>query len=278
MHKLILSALAALLIAVIISPSTVLAARNNPAETANSLLGNDISYPQCNKSWPKNQAFGIVGVNGGLATNTNPCLKDQLVWANKSTGISSQEKVQVYINTANPGGLGTSSWPNWGNSDNPYGNCDGSDNLGCAWQYGWNRANESVNIRFIPAATQAKINTDPSKYIWWLDVETLNTWKPDTNSDNTKSNAVVLEGMTAYLKSINARVGLYSTTYQWGKIVGNSLNTDSNLNGLINWRPGGANLNTAKQACNASSLTPGGQIVLSQYIYKNLDYDYSCSG
>ena len=278
MYKFFVSTLASFLVVAVIVPATALgaAAKNNSGTVSNSLLGNDISYPQCNKSWPKNQAFGIIGVNGGLATNTNPCLKDQLVWANRSTGVTSQEKIQVYINTANPGGLGTSSWPNWGNSDNPYGVCDGSDNNACAWQYGWNRANENVNIRFIPAATQAKINSDPSKYIWWLDVETLNTWKADTNTANTQSNSAVLEGMTSYLKSINARVGLYSTAYQWGKIVGDSVKSDSNLIGLINWRPGGANLNTAKQACTSQPLTSGGQIVLTQYIYKNLDYDYSC--
>ena len=36
--------------------------------------GNDVSYPQCGKSFPSGQAFGIVGVNDGLANNANPCL------------------------------------------------------------------------------------------------------------------------------------------------------------------------------------------------------------
>ena len=277
MHKLIFSAVASILIAAIIIPASTYAAKNSSSTVSNSLLGNDISYPQCNKSVPNNQAFGIVGVNGGLATNTNPCLKDQLAWANRSSGITSQAKIQLYVNTANPGGLDTPSWPSWGNSDNPYGNCDGSDSLACAWQYGWNRANETVNIRFIPAADQAKINFDPSKYTWWLDVETLNTWKPANNDFNSKSNTAVLEGMTTYLKSINANVGLYSTAYQWNKIVGNGVGSNSNLNGLINWRPGGANLSTAKQACTSSPLTSGGKVVLTQYIYNKLDYDYSCT-
>lgn len=281
MHKFILSAVTGLLIVITFTNTTVFAARNSSANSstqANSLLGNDISYPQCSKSWPKNQAFGIVGINGGVANNTNPCLKDQIQWTNRSTGASSQEKVQFYVNTANPGGLGTASWPNWSNSQNIYGICDGSDNLACAWQYGWNRADEDVNIRFLPAATQAKIGTDASKYIWWLDVETLNTWKPAINDLNAKSNAAVLEGMTAYFQSINARVGLYSTGYQWGQIVGNGVSELSVLNGLPNWRPGGANLNTSKQACNSSPLTKDGKIVLTQYIYKNLDYNYSCNG
>ena len=272
----ILVPLALCLLFMVIAAPLVSAAKPGTGSTTSTPLGNDISYPQCDKTLPKTQAFGIVGVNGGLATTTNPCLKDQLIWANKSLGGTSQEKIQLYVNTANPGGLNTESWPKTGNTDNPFGTCDGSDSLACAWQYGWNRATEAVNQRFIPAATQANIDSSPSKYIWWLDVETINTWKAPTSSFNTQSNTAVLEGMTSYYTSINARVGLYSTAYQWGQIVGSSVSSTSNLNGLPNWRPGGANLSTAKQACTATPLTTGGKVVLTQFISKNLDYDYSC--
>ncbi len=43
-------------------------------------LGVDISYPQCNAKVPTDHAFGIVGVNNGLATQPNPCLGQQLTW------------------------------------------------------------------------------------------------------------------------------------------------------------------------------------------------------
>jgi hypothetical protein len=82
--------------------------------------------------------------------------------------------------------------------------------------------------------------------------------------------------MTAYFDSINARVGLYSTAYQWNSIVGSSVGSDSNLNGLPNWRPGGASLRTAKDACNAAPLTAGGTVVLTQFVSKGLDYNYVC--
>lgn len=239
-------------------------------------LGIDISYPQCGKPVPKTQAFGIVGVNGGLATTTNPCLKDQLVWASKSVGGTPQDKIQLYVNTANPGGLNTSSWPTSSTPENPHGICDGSDSMACAWQYGWNRAAEDVTNRFAPAATQAGIDTSSSAYTWWLDVETINTWKAPTSSFNTQSNTAVLEGMTAHFQSVGGTVGLYSTAYQWGQIVGSSVSTGSNLKGLKNWRPGGANLSTAKQACTAAPLTTNGTVVLTQFISKNLDYNYSC--
>ncbi len=267
----------------VLAPATVFAARKAPGGTVSTPLGIDVSWPQCGKRLPTNQAFGIVGVNGGLATTTNSCLKDQLIWASKSVGGTSQEKVQLYVNTANPGGLNTASWP-LTNIDptgmpvtNPYGTCDGTDSLACAWQYGWNRAVEDVRDRFVPAAIQAKVvSTSPSTYIWWLDVETENTWKLSGTSFDHQSNTAVLEGMTSYFQSINARVGLYATGYQWGQIVGNAVDADSNLAGLHNWRPGGASLATAKDACTATPLTPNGTVVLTQFVSKGLDYNYAC--
>lgn len=246
-------------------------------------LGVDISWPQCGKQVPTNQAFGIVGVNGGLATTTNGCLADQLVWAARSIGGTVQDKIQLYVNTANPGGLGTASWPT-SNTDtagtttnNPYGTCTGSDSLACAWQYGWNRSVEDVLYRFQPAAFQAGVTTTASGYMWWLDVETENTWKLSGNSFDTQSNVAVLEGMTDYFTSVGGRVGLYSTAPQWQAIAGNAVRASSNLNGKDNWRSGGANQNTAKDACKAAPLTAGGRIVLTQFIAKSLDYNYSCT-
>jgi hypothetical protein len=250
------------------------------SSSSNTPLGNDISYPQCGKALPTTQTFGIAGVNGGLATTTNSCLARQLAWAWRSSGTQQQPKAGVYVNTANPGGLGTASWPKdnvdpAGNTTtDPYGNCDGSDSLGCAWQYGWNRAVEDVVSRFAPAAQSAGVDSTPASYRWWLDVETGNTWKTGTGFPQ-QSNAADMEGMTAYFESLNATVGIYSTASQWGQIAG-TVSGGSNLNGLINWRPGGANLNTAKQACTAAPLTPGGQVLLTQYVANKLDYDYSC--
>ncbi len=42
--------------------------------------GYDASYPQCSGSYPSQPLFGIVGVNGGLASNANPCLSGELQW------------------------------------------------------------------------------------------------------------------------------------------------------------------------------------------------------
>ena len=42
--------------------------------TSTPSAGNDVSYPQCGSTLPGAPAFGIVGVNGGLANDLNPCL------------------------------------------------------------------------------------------------------------------------------------------------------------------------------------------------------------
>lgn len=249
------------------------------AARAPSKLGNDISWPQCGKKLPNGQAFGIVGVTGGLANTTNPCLKDQLLWANNSTGAANQPKIQLYVNTANPGGLNTPSWPQSntdpvGNSaPNPYGTCDGSDSLACAWQYGWNRAVEDVYIRFKPAAQAANLPDNPAAYVWWLDVETENTWKSGTAGH--PSNVADLEGMTAYFTTVGAQVGIYSTGYQWGQIVGSAVGPASNLNGLNSWLAGASSERDAKKHCALPPLTSGGQVVLTQFV-RTYDYNHSC--
>lgn len=254
----------------------VLAAKNLP-----TLVGNDISYPQCNKTYPKGQAFGIVGVNGGLANTTNLCLGSQLLWSQNSLGGTNQIKAQLYVNTANPGGLNTPSWPQnnidpSGNvTSNPYVTCDGSDSLACAWQYGWNRAVEDVQYRFLPTAQSAGVNVNTASYPWWLDVETVNTWKSGSTF-SLQSNTADLEGMVAYFQSIGAPIGLYSTSNQWGQIVGSTVSASSNLNGLNNWLPGARSLSSAKSNCSLSPLTAGGKAILTQYVSGQYDYDYSC--
>lgn len=281
MNRLLLS-FALCLVITVLTAAPAFAAKPVAGGGTTTPLGIDVSWPQCGKQLPTNHAFGIVGVNGGYANTTNACLKEQLVWANNAIGGTTQEKVQLYVNTANPGGLGTPSWPTSnvdpaGNvAPNPYTNCDGSDTLACAWQYGWNRAVEDVRDRFAPAVAQTNLNNSPSAYIWWLDVETENSWKLGGTTFDHQSNVAVLEAMTKYFDSVGARVGLYSTGYQWGQIVGNSVSSASNLNGLKNWRPGGASLKTSKQACTAAPLTAGGKIVLTQYVSRGLDYNYSC--
>jgi len=267
MHRLIFRTLSlSLTVFGLVFFNTGLASAARPGPATPTLLGNDISWPQCNKSLPNGQAFGIVGVNDGLANNTNPCLSAQLSWAAQSTGNTGQPKAALYVNTANPG-LAGSWWPtsnDYGGStvSSPYGTCDGKDTAACAYIYGYAKAYDDANIRGV---------SNPGNYTWWLDVETINSWET-----NKTANAADLEGMTAYFQSLGAHVGLYSTSYQWGKIAG-TVTAASNLNNLLSWVPGASSQASAAKSCQSSApLTTGSPVTMTQYISKNLDYDYSC--
>lgn len=269
--------LVTLAISSLISPG---ASAAKPVPTVEK-VGYDVSYPQCGRRLPTDHYFAIVGVNGGKPTTTNPCLSAQLAWANMAKTGSTQARVQLYVNTANPGEVidQITTWPT-SNVDsfgvataNPYGSCDGLNDAACSWQYGWNRAGETAVNRFAPAASAAGIASDIGSYVWWLDVELGNTWQTAELANNTAT----LEGMTAYFGSKGAQVGLYSTAAQWAEIVGTTVGQGSNLNGLPNWRPSGSTLSNATSNCSVAPLTTGGTIALTQYVVKNLDHNHSCS-
>ncbi|MDQ0079639.1 hypothetical protein [Arthrobacter oryzae] len=241
-------------------------------------VGNDVSWPQCGKTLPTGQAFAIVGVTGGLANNTNPCLAEQLTWAATSTGVTVQPKVALYVNTANPGHEG-SWWPSSNiypdDSDmevaNPYGTCRHEVDHACSYMYGYAKAYDDATIRGV---------TNPGNYFWWLDVETENSWQTDT-----ALNRATLEGMVDYFTSItagrknaegkDAGVGIYSTGYQWGIIAG-TVPSSSSLTALPSWLAGARTLRGAKSNCSLPGLTPDSPVTVTQYVSAGLDYDYSC--
>jgi hypothetical protein len=241
----------------------------SPGEGQQSLLGNDISWPQCAADFPTERAFAIIGVNNGRANNTNPCLLEQLEWAEDSAGHPGQPTVSLYVNTANPGAAG--SW--WPENDeypagkavhNPYGPCKPGDyGKACAYMYGFAKAHDDAHLRGI---------SNPSDYFWWLDVETENTW----SSTDKDANRTVLEGMADFFHSIGAQVGIYSTRQQWGRIVG-TVSSSSNLYALPSWLAGSLNASGAARACSQAPLTAGGRVALTQFVSRGFDYNYSCT-
>lgn len=258
--------LAAAVLLAIAGPAS---AAPSPGEGSQSLLGNDVSWPQCNKELPKGQAFGIVGVNNGLANNTNPCLEEQLEWAASSPGLPGQPAVSLYVNTANPGSAGswwpvTDQYPIGRQVHNPYGPCrEGDYGKACAYMYGWAKAYDDAYIRGV---------SNPAAYVWWLDVETENSWSGDKDA-----NRAVLEGMTDFFQSIDVKgVGIYSTSLQWGRIVG-SVSSTSNLYPLPSWLAGARNAYRAAGACLKEPLTGGGKVVLTQFVARGFDYNHACT-
>ena len=272
------------MLSIALVPATAYAAKPAPAAKPSTaeMVGYDVSYPQCGKTLPTDHYFGIVGINGGNAATPNDCLADQLAWANRAKTGSTQSKYQVYVNTANPGEVISeiTTWPkssadvNGNAPANPYGACDGSNSRACSWLYGWNRSIYTEGV-FRNAATSKGLNTNTAEYVWWLDVETMNTWQYGNNEALIRNTAAI-EGFGAYYLSKGAQIGLYSTAAQWSEITGNNVSAASNLNGLRNWRPSGASLANAKANCKVAPLTSGSTIALTQYVVKNLDHNHSC--
>jgi hypothetical protein len=260
--------------ALLAAPGTAIAAPT--ATTATSTrVGYDVSHPQCGTTLPTARAFAIVGVNGGLATRTNRCLAEQLSWAWRSNGVvTAQPKAQLYLNTANPGQVRhlVTTWPATGST--PYGSCDGTNSRACSWQYGWERAQNSVVSFFRPAARAARVDSQPVRYTWWLDVETMNTWQ-EGSPEALARNRATLEGMTAYLVSRGAKVGLYSTGQQWAQIAG-SVPSGSNLAGRPSWLAGSTSLTDARSDCADTPLVPRSRVTLTQYVVDGLDRNHSC--
>ena len=149
-----------------------------PAEPAASVpaLGYDVSHPQCNKTLPTDGGFGIVGVTGGRPFSSNKCVGAQLSWAVTKSGHA------VYVNTGFPG-------------------------IGDPVAYGTAIANDAV------AREHAQVSRGTA--VWWLDVESANTW-----AGTTQQNATVLDAIASRLQQLGARVGIYSTPQMWADIAG----------------------------------------------------------
>ena len=250
-------------------------------KTTTSSAGNDISWPQCGKSFPSGQQFGIVGVNGGLANDQNPCLgpyghggtsASELAWSWKSTGTSKLGAYHaVYVNTADPSPA-VADWPKSSVAADQYGTCDTitPDSQACAWEYGWERATQDV-AWLEAAAGKVSVDPTPSTYTWWLDVETGNSW--ETGTAGLANNVADLQGMVAAFTSVTATTGIYSTSYQWGVITGKS--QASGLAGLADWIPGASTQSGAQSNCSLPSFT-GGPVPITQWFGSPFDGDVAC--
>jgi len=269
--------------------------------------GQDVSYPQCGKTFPAGPAFGIVGVNGGLANDLNPCLGPspsyqayqltELYWAESApAGGTPQPKASLYVNTADPGnvynGTPIPDWPTAGST--PYGTCTtttvtttsgtftvGQNSPACAWQYGDNRSSQDASW-LVAAASAINAQSPPVRvpsgaggYPWWLDVETVNSWQSGTSGQ--AMNVADLQGMIAGLTAAGAvEVGAYSTATQWNQITGGTTTAAAGtLFGIPDWIPGAQNLSGAQSNCAQPSFT-GGRVTVTQWVAKGADYDQAC--
>jgi hypothetical protein len=203
--------------------------------------GTDVSWPNCQASPAGNNAFGIVGMTGGLNFKPNPCLYLETRWF---------VSPDLYMNTGYPGleaARQYSAYPR---------RCRPADEMCLAYNYGFNAAAYAL----LYAASQTVHAST-----WWLDVETENSW-----SDNLQANRMALQGTIDAIKhgTLFPTIGVYATQLQWEQITGGW------KNGLPNWvGTDSANRNDAIAACHGNDFTAGGT-QLTQYVLK-LDHDYA---
>jgi hypothetical protein len=233
--------------------------------------GYDVSFPQCSGSYPSNPLFGIVGVNGGLANNANPCLSGELRWARDAPGQKSpqQPPLSLYIDTGNPGGHHVVDWPSGGTAP-AYGSCNGLLTNACSYLYGGQRAAHSYHL--VGAVDSVAAKTAP----WWLDVELMASW-----AGTYQLNIAALQGFIAGLRNAGATgpIGIYSTSAQWKDITGLTAQTTPTAFSaqLPDWVAGTkATLAQARQNCTSGGFT-GVAPALVQYRIGALDADLRCT-
>ena len=165
----------------------------------------------------------------------------------------------------------------------------GVNSPACAWQYGWNMATQDVGwlaaaATAIDTAGSQVASTSPGSYPWWLDVETANTWQ--SGSTGIEMNVADLQGMVSALQYAGVAstgldvVGAYSTSYQWGQIVGNTDSSSlygysNNLYEIPDWIPGARSSSGAQSNCSLPSFT-GGAVTVTQWFAHPIDGDVAC--
>jgi hypothetical protein len=248
-----------------------------------SPIGYDLSYPQCETALPSSVSFAILGVNGGLANNPNPCLAQQLTWASAASGLQrpALPGLSFYLNAADPGN-GVADWPSpvagTASAETPYGPCDGSWSRACAFSYAMQRAAYSYALAAAPpAATPAP----PAAAVvpWWIDVEIGASWAGRSSSREwAQLNLAALRGYVAGLRAAGARgpVGMYSNAYQWHTITGLGPRASRAYFsfGEHDWVTGSATLAQARRVC--AKPFSGSVVTIAQFSEGVYDRDYAC--
>jgi hypothetical protein len=193
--------------------------------------------------------FAIVGVSQGRPFYDNPCLASEYAWAAQAPRAPA-----FYMSTANPGAQSV-RWTLPGPKS-----CGGaSDDLGCAYNYGWNAADHA--FAYADAQTGAAASVS-----WWLDVETANTW-----STNVAANNADIDGMLDYFRARSLPVGVYAVSGQWTQITGGAARA------VPNWVPGASSASQALSWCSPSHSVTGGPVTVVQYPSGSFDGAAACS-
>jgi hypothetical protein len=253
-----------------------------------------VSFPQCEASPPLSPSFVVVGVDGGLANDANPCLAQQLAWASAAPGLTrpAQPGLSLYLDAADPG-TGVADWPSpaagTAGAATPYGSCDGGWSRACAFAYGAMRAGYSYALAVVVAAPPVATAELPpiatalspaATAPWWIDVEIGASWASRSSSREwAQLNVAALHGYIAGLRGAGAHgpIGLYSNAYQWRAITGLRPRASRAYftHAERDWVTGARSLAQAGRAC-ATIPFSGSAVAIAQFTEGALDRDYAC--
>ena len=246
---LVLAPVAALALAVGVVPA--------PTAQAATLIGNDVSWPQCgttNFGLPSSTQFVVIGLTNGLPFTENPCLAAQVQWAQ-----SRSKPTHGYAMAAFPTAAQLTTYRAAG----PW---SSSTRAGQLSNVGYAEAQYAV-------ASLDRIGYRPP--VVWIDVEPRPSqpW-PTSTATQKRENRYVVEGFMRGLRDGGFSYGVYSYLSGWQEVTGSW-----RLPGVPVWTASGTldYPNEARDKCTQPSFS-GGRVYLSQWLNdaKTLDYDLTC--
>lgn len=267
--------------AVIVRPAAVSFAAGQFV-TNGEIVARDVSFPQCGGSMPRARGatLGVLGTNNGTSYTSNPCLVTELAWAKRLASPPA-----FYANTANPGPRRSTHWP-LGQSTPRV--CSSSDpnSLGCSYDYGWNAGLQSLAVATEAAQRLHHVDWANARHRaanvdWWLDVETMNSWQAVEGHATSAAQRRDVETLVGEVDALRlagvARVGVYSTAYQWNLITGGSKVTHTAFARTPQWLAGYASHSAATAGCAQRGFTRG-PVVMTQYLGRDgFDADVLCT-
>jgi hypothetical protein len=256
-----------------------------PDVYAHGSVGFDYSFPGCGNSAPTTSSlgtrysFGIVGINDGRPFTQNPCLATEF-W-NAATVVP---LVSFYINISAP-----VPPPPTPAMNGPKGACSSTDYVCQSYNFGYNAAQDAYSR----AATTLGASTVVGR-VWWLDVETANSWwGVDNGNCSSSCNDQVLQGAIDYFHQGGMTVGAYSISSMWAQAqamhtavamsgvaspirLWTQIANKSYQPGIPAWTSGASSLSTAPSFCSSTSFTGGPVWLVQEPLNNYYDEDYAC--
>ena len=205
--------------------------------------GYDVSFPQCGAAAPTG-SFAVVGVNGGRPFSDNSCLRAQY------SAAPTLPLPSLYINSGYSKAYQSDISSDCSNLSRAV---VGLKAQRQAWAIGCTEAESSIQYANQQGATNVSM--------WWIDVETGNSW----STSNPSLNQYAIQGIVTRLGRTGLPVGVYSSAAAWATITRGSF-TPQGI--AADWEaPGGA--------CATTGFT-NSPVWLLQSIVSGSDADLAC--